>query len=117
MTDTGSPESPQPDPIVSIVVPMHNEEGAVDDLVDGITQAAQDLASYEVIVVDDGSTDRTYELLKAAQAREPRLRIIQHKTAGGQSAAVHSGVRAARAGICCTLDGDGQNPPKDLPLL
>ncbi|WP_299661468.1 glycosyltransferase family 2 protein [uncultured Ruegeria sp.] len=104
-------------PAVSVVIPMHNEQGAVPDLVKGICDAASDLPDFEIIAVDDGSTDGTYEALKSMQADCPQLRILQHKTAGGQSAAVHSGVRAARADICCTLDGDGQNPPAELPKI
>lgn len=104
-------------PEVSIVIPMHNEEGAVDQLIRDIRTAAEDLRSYEIIAVDDGSTDTTHERLISAQSDAPELRILRHPKAGGQSAAVHSGVRAARARICCTLDGDGQNPPSNLPLL
>lgn len=96
---------------------MHNEQGAVDDLLRGICDAAADLPGFEIIAVDDGSTDGTYEALRSFQRDCPQLRILQHETAGGQSAAVHSGVKAARAEICCTLDGDGQNPPAELPKI
>ncbi|KIC38508.1 dolichol-phosphate mannosyltransferase [Ruegeria sp. ANG-R] len=104
-------------PTVSVVIPMHNEQGAVAGLVQGICAAASDLPAFEIIAVDDGSTDGTYEALQAMQKDCPQLRILQHKTAGGQSAAVHSGVKEARADICCTLDGDGQNPPEELPKI
>jgi dolichol-phosphate mannosyltransferase len=104
-------------PTVSIVVPMHNEAGAVDDLLAGIAQAAGDLIAIEIIVIDDGSDDDTLARLQAAQRTYPNLRVLTHKTAAGQSAAVHSGVNAARAELCCTLDGDGQNPPENLPKL
>lgn len=104
-------------PAVSIIVPMHNETGAVDDLLAGIALAAGALACFEIIVVDDGSSDDTLAKLQAAKTRYPQLRVLHHARAAGQSAAVHSGVQAARAPICCTLDGDGQNPPENLPKL
>jgi glycosyltransferase involved in cell wall biosynthesis len=104
-------------PSVTIVIPMHNEAGAVLPLITGIHHAAQELPGFEIIAVDDGSTDETLAELTAARKTVPQLRILQHARAAGQSAAVHSGVTAARAPICCTLDGDGQNPPEDLPKL
>ncbi len=104
-------------PVVSIVIPMHNESGAVDDLLAGIAQAASALNTFEIIAIDDGSTDDTLARLQSAQSIHPYLRILSHETAAGQSAAVHSGVKAAQADICCTLDGDGQNPPENLPKL
>jgi len=104
-------------PVVSIVIPMKNESGNVQFLLDEIAEACAGLDSHEVIVVDDGSTDDTAAKVREAIARDPRVRLLQHATSGGQSAAVHSGVRAARAPIVCTLDGDGQNPPAELPKL
>lgn len=104
-------------PGVAVVIPMHNEEGAVDDLLDGIVAAVHALAPFEIIAVDDGSTDATWRKLRDASTRHGQLRLLRHASAGGQSAAVHSGVRAARALICLTLDGDGQNPPEELPKL
>ncbi|TMV85658.1 glycosyltransferase family 2 protein [Thioclava sp. BHET1] len=102
---------------VAIVIPMHNESGAVDALIRGIAQACAPLDSFEIVAVDDASTDDTAAKLLALTAELPELRVLQHATGGGQSAAVHSGVLAADAGIICTLDGDGQNPPEELPKL
>lgn len=104
-------------PLVSIITPMHNESGAVDSLIAEIAGAAKPLENFEIIAVDDGSTDDTRAKLTALQAQVSQLRVITHALAAGQSAAVHSGVLAAKAAICCTLDGDGQNPPEDLPKL
>lgn len=104
-------------PIVSVVIPMHNESGAVADLIAGVDRVLAPLDRYEIIAVDDGSSDDTLGQLEAARSVHPALRILRHDRCGGQSAAVHSGVTAARAPICCTLDGDGQNPPEELTKL
>lgn len=109
-----------PAPIVplalSVVVPLRNEEGAIDALVAGI-EAVLGAQNYELLLVDDGSTDCTREKCLAHAARNPRIRVLGHPVAAGQSAALHSGVLAARAPIVATLDGDGQNPPENLPRL
>jgi dolichol-phosphate mannosyltransferase len=102
---------------LSIVIPARNEQGNIVALVDEIVAHVAALAPFEVVVVDDGSTDGTFAELTQAQARLPMLRVIRHDRSGGQSAAVHTGVLAARAPVVCTLDGDGQNPPSELPNL
>ncbi|MCV6585926.1 MAG: glycosyltransferase family 2 protein [Marinibacterium sp.] len=102
---------------LSIVVPMHNEAENVGPLVREIAEACGDIADKELILVDDGSSDATADLIRAEQHSHPWVRLIQHPTAGGQSAAVHTGVRAAHGAVCCTLDGDLQNPPSEIPGL
>ncbi|MFD1912813.1 glycosyltransferase family 2 protein [Halodurantibacterium flavum] len=101
----------------SIVVPMKNEAGNIAALVDGIGAACAPLGPFELIVVNDGSTDGTEAAALSLAATRPWLRVLRHERSGGQSAAVHSGVRAARGPVIATLDGDGQNPPDQLPLL
>lgn len=103
--------------LVSIVIPMRNEAENIADLVRGIDAVCQGLEGYEIIVVDDGSTDGTAACGFALAPEVPALRVIRHNRSGGQSAAVHSGVRAANGDIICTLDGDGQNPPSELSKL
>jgi len=101
---------------ISIVIPAKNEAENIETLLDGI-DAALDGRDYEVIVVDDASDDGMEAILQARLARAPRLRVLRHDRSGGQSAAVNSGVKAAHGAICATLDGDGQNPPEELPKL
>lgn len=104
-------------PRVSIVAPMKNEAENVARLADDIAAACAGLAPFEAIFVDDGSDDGTSAAIAEARRRHPWLRGIRHERSCGQSAAVLSGVRAARAPIVCTLDGDGQNPPSELPRI
>lgn len=104
-------------PTLSIVIPMKNEAENAAALLGEIAAVGAALPPYEVIVVDDGSTDDTAAVVIGLAAEDQRLRLIRHPKSGGQSAAVHSGVQAAKGEIVATLDGDGQNPPADLPKL
>ena len=111
---------PRPDTAVitvSIVVPVRNEAENVIPLVAEIASALDGRWNYEIIYVNDGSTDATAERLAAEMKRRANLRQIGHAASAGQSAAVRSGVRAARGAIIATLDGDGQNDPAFLPDL
>ena len=100
---------------ISVVIPARNEAENIASLVRAIDLALQAHAPFEIIVVDDGSTDATS--VQVFGIGLPHVRLIRHPRSAGQSAAVHSGVLAARAPILCTLDGDGQNPPEELPRL
>ncbi|WP_336489948.1 glycosyltransferase [Methylobacterium nigriterrae] len=104
-------------PRLTIVVPVRNEAGNIEGLVAEIMRACAPLAPFEVIYVDDGSTDATPAALEAARAGRPWLRVLRHARSGGQSAAVRSGVAAARGAVVATLDGDGQNDPAFIPAL
>ncbi|HEY3011671.1 MAG TPA: glycosyltransferase family 2 protein [Gemmatimonadales bacterium] len=105
-------------PELSVVVPVHNEIDNLAELVAEIRGALDGRVDYEVIYVDDGSDDGTAGRLSVLASEFSRLRIVRHRQRAGQSAAIVSGVRAARGGWVATLDGDGQNDPADiLPLL
>lgn len=103
-------------PEVSVVVPVHDESGAVGPLVEEIAAAFAGQA-FEMVFVDDASRDSTLAELTELKARHPQLRVLTHPSNAGQSRAVRTGVLAARAPIVVTLDGDGQNPPADAPRL
>ena len=96
---------------------MRNEAGNIAPLIEEITAALDGRWAYEIIYVNDGSTDATGERLAAIMKQRDDLRQLRHAKSGGQSAAVRSGVRAARGAIVATLDGDGQNNPAFLPDL
>src|SRR5882724_9182902 len=102
---------------VSIVVPVRNEAENVSPLIAEIAAALDGRWAYEIIYVNDGSTDATGGRLAAVMKQRENLRQLRHATSSGQSAAVRSGVRAARGTIVATLDGDGQNNPVFLPDL
>lgn len=105
------------EPRVSVVVPVRNEEGNVAPLVAEIEAALSPLGPFEIIYVNDGSTDGTARVLAELAESRPYLRRLTHAQSCGQSAAVRSGVRAARAAIVVTLDGDGQNNPAFIPKM
>lgn len=107
------PSAPQ----LSVVVPVHNEADNIVPLITEIRQALDGLLDYEVVYVDDGSRDASLQRLRECAQTFPRLRIVRHRIACGQSTAVWSGVKAARAPWIATLDGDGQNDPADIPML
>lgn len=100
----------------SIVVPVHNEAGNVGLLVSEIARAL-DGRAFEMVFVDDASTDDTKAQLVSLKHRFPMLRVLGHRKNAGQSRAIRSGIQAARAPVVGTLDGDGQNDPADLPDL
>ena len=102
---------------VSIVVPVRNEAENISPLIAEIATALDGRWAYEIIYVNDGSTDATAARLAAEMKSCGNLRQIRHAASAGQSAAVRSGVRAARGAIVATLDGDGQNDPAFLPDL
>jgi dolichol-phosphate mannosyltransferase len=102
---------------VAVVVPVRNEEDNVLPLVEEIRAALEGRWRYEVVYVNDGSTDATAERLAEARARLPVLRVLAHRQACGQSTALGTGIKAAAAPLIATLDGDGQNDPADIPAL
>ena len=108
-----------PAPRFAIVIPMLNEAETVPHLLGGCVEAATPLGAFEICVTDDGSTDDTDAVLRGFRKGHPDvpITIITHPRPAGQSAAVHAAVRAATAPIIATLDGDGQNPPEELPKL
>jgi dolichol-phosphate mannosyltransferase len=115
-----SADLPSPDTAniaVSIVVPVRNEAENVSPLIAEIAAALDGRWAHEIIYVNDGSTDATAERLGVEMKARANLRQIRHAASSGQSAAVRSGVRAARGAIVATLDGDGQNNPAFLPNL
>lgn len=99
---------------LSIVLPMHNEEDAAGPFLEEIFAATAGLPLIEVICVDDASADGTLAVLKKLRGTFETLRILRHAVRSGQSAAVVTGVRAARGEIVATMDGDGQNDPADI---
>ena len=102
---------------VSIVVPVRNEAENIAPVIEEIAKALDGRWAYEIIYINDGSTDATGDRLAALMTQRANLRQLRHAASAGQSAAVRSGVRAARGAIIATLDGDGQNNPAFLPEL
>lgn len=101
---------------VSVVVPVMNEEDNIIPLIRE-TVAALNGESFEVVIVDDCSTDKTWEILVAAKAEFPMLRCLAHENNCGQSSSIRTGILAAHGEIIAVMDGDGQNDPADFPAL
>jgi dolichol-phosphate mannosyltransferase len=104
-------------PQLSVVVPVFNEQDNVGPLLREIVAALRGHVAFEAVFVDDDSKDGTLAALRALKAEVPELRVLHHTKQSGQSTAIRTGVRAARAPWVATLDGDGQNDPADIPTL
>jgi dolichol-phosphate mannosyltransferase len=103
--------------LLSVVVPVRNEQDNIVPLITEVRAALDGVVDYEIIYVNDGSTDATPQRLQEMQRECPQLRVIRHAHSCGQSTAVRTGVKAARGDWVATLDGDGQNDPADIPKL
>ncbi len=101
---------------ISVVIPVKDEAGNVAKLLAEV-RAALSGRAFEVIFVDDGSSDGTQATLLAERGSAPELRVVQHSENCGQSSAIRTGVLVAGGGVIVTLDGDGQNDPADIPAL
>src|SRR5580700_227858 len=102
---------------LSVVIPVKNEADNIAPLVEEIRAALGGVLAYEIVYVDDGSDDATAAEILRLMPTVPHLRLMRHGTSCGQSTAIRTGVRAARAAWIATLDGDGQNDPADIPNL
>ncbi|MFQ5849902.1 MAG: glycosyltransferase family 2 protein [Candidatus Binatia bacterium] len=103
---------------LSVIVPVYNEEESVEPLMREVISVVQPLGkNYELIIVDDGSTDRTYPVLSNLNKQDPRIKVLCLKRNFGQTAALAAGIAYAKGDIIVFMDGDGQNDPRDIPML
>jgi glycosyltransferase involved in cell wall biosynthesis len=103
---------------VSVVIPLLNEEESLPHLYTKLTSTLVQMGRpYEIILVDDGSTDRSFEILKGMQARDPRVQVIRFRRNFGQTAAFSAGFDLARGDVIVTMDADLQNDPNDIPTV
>lgn len=111
-------QSPENSIDLSVVAPLYNEEESVALLYERISGALSTTElDYEIILVDDGSSDRTLEIASALTASDPRLRVVEFRANYGQTPAMAAGIDLARGGIIATMDGDLQNDPRDIPVM
>lgn len=105
-------------PELSIVIPVYNESPNIKRLYDELTEVLGHYGrSYELVIVDDGSRDDTFQQLAGFQARDPRLRVIRFRRNFGQTAAFAAGIAYARGRLVVLSDGDLQNDPRDIPQM
>jgi len=123
MTEPDSPIAPQRAkqadflPELSVVVPVHNEAGNIENLITEIESALTGCCEFEIVYVDDGSDDGSAAELAGLRSGHARLRVLRHRNRSGQSAALWTGIAGARAAWIATTDGAGQNDPADIPAL
>ncbi|MBP8910376.1 MAG: glycosyltransferase family 2 protein [Phycisphaerae bacterium] len=113
---TKTQNDPKP-PQISVVAPLLDEQDNLPALYAQITGALAGRYEYELIFIDDGSTDRSFEILKGFQAADPRVRVIRFRRNFGQTAALSAGFKYARGDVVVALDADLQNDPADIPRL
>jgi dolichol-phosphate mannosyltransferase len=111
------PHGLRPAPVLSVVIPVHDEADNVGPLAAEIHAALDGRVEFEIVYVDDASGDDTPQRLRELARNDPRLRVLRHRVNAGQSTALLTGVRHARGALIATLDGDGQNDPADIPAL
>ena len=104
-------------PQLSVVAPLLDEEENLPILYEQITRALTDRYDYELIFIDDGSTDRSFEILKGFQTSDPRVRVIRFRRNFGQTAALSAGFAHSKGDVVVALDADLQNDPADIPML
>ena len=104
------------DPSLSVVVPVFNEERNIAPLVAGVRDALEEY-SWELVVVDDGSSDRSRQAIAEEAQQDPRVRLVPLARNYGQSTAMQAGFDQARAPVVVTMDGDLQNDPRDIPMM
>jgi len=114
MTKTANDQKP---PQISVVAPLLDEQDNLPALYEQITRSLAGRYEYELIFIDDGSTDRSFEVLKGFQAADPRVRVIRFRRNFGQTAALSAGFKHARGEVVVALDADLQNDPADIPML
>ena len=103
--------------LISIVIPFFNEEANVSAMLENVTSVLSSKYNYEIIAIDDGSTDNTFAQLKEVRKKNPELRIIKFRRNFGQTQAMQAGIDNAAGNIIITMDGDLQNDPADIPNL
>jgi undecaprenyl-phosphate 4-deoxy-4-formamido-L-arabinose transferase len=110
---------PPPDsPTLSVVIPVFNEQRTLVDLHHRLAQTLKGIGqAYEILFVDDGSRDGSFEVLRALREQDPRVRVVRFNRNYGQHAAVFAGMERARGDVVVTLDADLQNPPEEIPRL
>lgn len=104
-------------PELSVVIPVYNEECSIAELINETVAVLEGKYSFEIIIVDDGSSDKTVHVLKTLLAHHDNLKLLVHERNYGQSSAIHTGFTAASAEWVITMDGDGQNDPHDILKL
>ena len=103
---------------LSVVIPVYNEEDNIPELYRELKGVLEKLPyRYEIIFVDDGSTDRTYEILQKLAEEDPHVKVIRFRRNYGQTAAMYAGFQYAEGDVVVTMDGDLQNDPRDIPRL